>query len=283
VARGLDHIVHAVHDLDAVAEQYRALGFTVGARNKHPWGTHNYIVQLPGFFIELLTVAEPGKIVPPAARSFTFGDYTQAFLRRQQGFAMLVLESRDAQADAKAFRGAGIGDYDVFDFEREGRRPDGREVKVAFSLAFATAPQADAGFFVCQQHYPENFWNPDFQKHANTACGVAGVVLVAEQPADYDDFVAAFTGADVQADDGRLRVETGRGVIEVITPVAFFDRYGVDPPNTSAGMRIAALRLQVRDLDAARAITGGGKRLNKSAFILPSGSVAGANLILEAG
>ena len=55
--RGLDHIVHAVRDLDAAADSYRRLGFTVGARNRHPWGTHNYIVQFPGFFIELLTLA----------------------------------------------------------------------------------------------------------------------------------------------------------------------------------------------------------------------------------
>jgi catechol 2,3-dioxygenase-like lactoylglutathione lyase family enzyme len=36
MARGLDHIVHAVRDLDAAAALYRELGFTVGARNKHP-------------------------------------------------------------------------------------------------------------------------------------------------------------------------------------------------------------------------------------------------------
>lgn len=45
--RGLDHIVHAVRDLDAAAALYKSLGFTVGARNRHPWGTHNYIVQFP--------------------------------------------------------------------------------------------------------------------------------------------------------------------------------------------------------------------------------------------
>ena len=34
MARGLDHIVHAVHDLDAAGEAYARLGFTVGARNR---------------------------------------------------------------------------------------------------------------------------------------------------------------------------------------------------------------------------------------------------------
>ena len=60
--RGLDHIVHAVRDLDAAADFYRRAGFTVGARNRHPWGTHNHVVQFPGFFIEVLTVAEPEKL-----------------------------------------------------------------------------------------------------------------------------------------------------------------------------------------------------------------------------
>ena len=37
--RPLDHLVLAVRDLDAAAAFYRALGFQVGARNRHPWGT----------------------------------------------------------------------------------------------------------------------------------------------------------------------------------------------------------------------------------------------------
>ena len=103
---------------------------------------------------------------------------------------MLVLEGKGAAADAEAFRAAGIGDFDVFDFEREGKRPDGSTVKVAFSLAFAADTKApDTGFFTCQQHYPENFWNPAFQKHANGVTGVAGVVFVAENPADHHIFL----------------------------------------------------------------------------------------------
>ena len=77
--RGLDHIVHAVRDLDAAAELYRRLGFTVGARNRHPWGTHNHLVQLPGFFVELLTVAEPEKLGTDGF-SILFGRFNQSFL-----------------------------------------------------------------------------------------------------------------------------------------------------------------------------------------------------------
>ena len=77
---------------------------------------------------------------------------------------MLVLEGHDPQGDAQAFREAGIGDFDLFDFEREGRRPDGTPIKVAFSLAFASDPAApDVGFFTCQHRFPENFGIRNFK------------------------------------------------------------------------------------------------------------------------
>src|SRR3979409_31400 len=119
--RGLDHIVHAVRDLEGAAELYRRLGFTVGARNRHSWGTHNHLVQLPGFFIELLTVAEPEKLGADGF-SILFGRFTQSFLSRHQGLSILLLESGDAAADAAAFKSAGIAASDVMKFEREGSR-----------------------------------------------------------------------------------------------------------------------------------------------------------------
>ena len=76
MARGLDHIVHAVRDLDVAAALYERLGFVVGTRNRHPWGTHNRIIQLPGFFIELLTVAEPEKLGPDGFARL-FGEFNR--------------------------------------------------------------------------------------------------------------------------------------------------------------------------------------------------------------
>src|ERR1700737_4202780 len=111
---GLDHIVHAVRDLDAAAEFYARAGFTVGARNRHAWGTHNRIVQLKNCYIEILEVAEPDKIVPLGARSFSFGAFNRDFLARREGFSMLMLNSSNAIEDARAFEAAGIGGFDGF-------------------------------------------------------------------------------------------------------------------------------------------------------------------------
>jgi len=282
--RGLDHVVHAVRDLDAAAELYRRLGFTVGARNRHPWGTHNYLVQLPGFFIELLTLAEPNKLGNNGF-SVLFGAYNGDFLRRGEGFSLLILESGNAQADEERFRAAGIAASDVLRFEREGKRPDGTPVKVAFSLAFAEDKRApDIHFAVCQQHYPENFWNPDFQQHANSVSGIAGTVAVAEEPAHHIAFMQAFAGAPATRHDEGFAVTTPRGVIEVITPPDFVHRYGVAAPDVSRGARLAAIRFAVTDatlFQAAPKLAGIAGLYAHNATVIAAEDAMGAVLVFE--
>ncbi len=254
MARGLDHIVHAVRDLDAAADFYRRLGFTVGARNRHPWGTHNYIVQFPGVFIELLTLAEPDKLGDDGF-SRLFGAYTGDFLTRGEGLSLLILQSGDATADAANFHAAGIAASAVMRFEREGKRPDGSPVKLGFSLAFAEDKAApDIHFATCQQHYPESFWNPAFQKHANSATGITGVVVTAAEPERHRSFFAAFTGAAAAAAEGGFSIATPRGAIDVLTPVAYTARYGVAAPDLARGPRLAALRFAVAEPSLLQAV-----------------------------
>lgn len=255
MSRGPDHIVHAVRDLDAAADFYRRIGFTVGARNRHSWGTHNCIVQFPGFFIEILTLAEPDKLGDDSI-SKLFGRFNGDFLKAHEGFSQLVLESHDAVADEKTFREQGIAASEAMRFEREGKRPDGSTVKLAFSLAFARDPLApQTGFFVCQHHFPENFWNPAFQKHANGATGVAGAVFVADNPTDHHIFMSAFAGErELQSTSSGISVVTPRGEIQIMDPVAYRSHFGIDAPDVTTSMRLCALRLKVPEL--ARVETG---------------------------
>jgi hypothetical protein len=272
--------VHAVHDLDAAGEAYAGLGFTVGARNRHPWGTHNAIVQFPGVFIELLALGEMDRIPPPRPRSLSFGAFTQRFLERGEGLSMLVLEGEGA-ADAEAFRAAGIGDFDVFNFERDGKRPDGAAVKVAFSLAFAQDKAApDTGFFTCQQLCPENFWNPAFQQHANGVTGVVGVVFVAENPSDHHIFLKAFAGvSDLKSTSSGITIETPRGEIQAMDPAAFRLHFAVEPPDVSRGMRLAAIRFAVRDIGVARGKLGAGAIERMDKLIIAPQAAHGATLV----
>lgn len=248
--RGIDHIVHAVRDLDAAVALYRGLGFTVGAGNRHSreWGTQNHIVQLPDTFIELLAVTAPDGIVPHGPRYFSFGAFNRDFLAREQGLSMLVLKGSGAP-DVAEFAAQGIGDFALYEFERTGKRPDGTALTLGFSLAFAADPgMPDAGFFTCQhRHPPADFWNAEFQKHANGASGVAGIVAVAAEPERHRGFMEAFADGAAAAIQGGFRIDTPHGVIETLTPEAFTGRFGVQAPDVSNGLRLAAIRFAVAD------------------------------------
>ncbi|MGB6965347.1 MAG: VOC family protein [Xanthobacteraceae bacterium] len=289
LARGLDHVVHAVSDLDAAAAFYARAGFTVGARNRHPpaWGTQNHIVQLPGFFIEPLALADVSAIVPHREKYFSFGAFNRDFLAHAQGLSMLVLEGRDSAAEAAVFRAAGIGAFDLFDFERGATRPDGVPTKVGFTLAFANDPSApDIGYFTCKQRWPENFWNPAFQQHANSAIGIAGIVLVADRPEDHRAFLSAFTGAgDVSATGSGIVAKTPRGEIEVVTPAIFANRFAVVPPDTARGARLAALRFAVSDITTAWAALRTGQvdfSEQTQRLVIGPDIALGATLVFEA-
>jgi len=284
--RGLDHIVHAVRDLDAAAEFYRRAGFTVGARNRHAWGTHNYIVQFPGIFIELIAIGEPELIRIGAPGTFSFGAFLRDFLAREEGLAMLVLEGKGAADDAVAFREAGIGNFKPFNFEREAKRPDGSPTKVAFSLVFAADEKApDIGYFTCQQHHPENFWNPAFQQHRNGAATVAGVVMVSENPGDHRHFVSSFAGdRHVDADATGISVATPRGVIQVMNPSAWRATSGAEPPDLTRGAHLAAIRFLVRDKTPAMAAlksSGIAGTERDGRIVVPPYAAHGATLIFE--
>jgi hypothetical protein len=284
--RGLDHIVHAVRDLDAAAEFYRRAGFIVGAHNRHPWGTHNRIVQLKNAFVEILEVAEPEKIAPHGAGSFSFGAFNRDFLDLREGFSMLILNSGNAVEDARSFEAAGIGGFKVFDFAREGTKPDGAPVKLAFSLVFARDPASPhLAFALCQHHFPENFWDPAFQSHANGAKTASGVAMVAENPSDHHIFLKAFTGvSDLHSSSIGVKARIGNGEVEIMEPVSFRDQFGVSPALDGEGMTLNALRFEVADIaqaDAWHRANGIASRRHVGRLVVPPEIGHGATLIFE--
>jgi hypothetical protein len=179
--RALDHLVLAYRDLDAAAERFRTQGFLVSPRNRHPWGTQNHVVQFDGAYLELIGLGPDYRRPAPEDPVAPFAGHVADFLDAREGLAMIALRSTDAETDARDFAAAGWSHTPLFRFERTGLR-DGRERKLAFSLAFIGAEAFDAPrWFVCQHHHPENFWDAAAQVHPNGAVGV-GEVGVAAAP-----------------------------------------------------------------------------------------------------
>lgn len=265
MARGLDHLVVAVNDLDAAGQAYEALGFTVTPENRHPWGTANRLVQLDGFFLEFLSVAEPDKIPSPQGSEFSFGAFNRDFLRKREGASMLVLESAGAAGDRQAFETAGLTLFDPFSFERVANLPDGSTAKVAFDLTLLQDPASPGlGYFTCDNRYPENFWKPAFQAHANGAHSVLAVHMAANNPAAHAPFLKAFSGGSVvESALETLVVTTPRGQILVHTQAAYSALTGKAAASVGTGdlpviaaVEIASSKVSAPHITAADALFG---------------------------
>ena len=281
--RGIDHVVAAVHDLDAATEAWVRAGFRTTPRARHPWGTENRIVQLDGAFVEILAIADAEAIPEATATAFSFGAFNRDFLAGHgDGLSMLVLESTDPEDDRADFARDGLETFEPFGFERIAVSPEGEERRVGFDLTFtgfdgATA-RPDMGFFTCRQRFPENFWRADHQTHPNTARALAAVVLVAPDPADFHQGLSAFAGArSFQATSLGLEIPTPRGLIEVLTPDAFRWRHGaealVEEPTT---LVFKGLRFSVADLGecASQLIAGGWPVRDRAGrFVVDVGSI----------
>ncbi len=285
-ARGLDHLVIGVRDLDRAAALYEQLGFQVGRRNQHPWGTENRIVQFPGAFLELLAVGE-GKTMPAhMPEHFSFGAFMEAAIMRREGIAMCVLESSDALADLKEFHSAGISSFEPFFFERKGIKTDGSPMRVAFTLAFAQDAMAlECGFFTCQQHEPQNFWNTSAQQHANGVKGLASVLMLAENPSDHHIFLSSFTGErSLKSNSMGITASLPRGRIDILTPQAAAALLGSSPLLTVRDTRFVGLVVAVDDIAALKNhLSGQGVRFVEIAgrVVVPASSMLGTAIAFE--
>lgn len=225
MARSIDHLVVAAGSLERLSAQYEALGFTLTPRARHPddMGTSNRLAQLPGRnFLELLEVDRPDGLTrhdfaatPPR---FSFGDQNRLRLQRGEGASLLVLQSRDAAADLADWQARGLVTYAPYEFQRQARQPDGSEVTVSFSLAFAGAPEIPGlGFFVCHNRFPDLFWKPDYQRHANGAQKITAIYFAAEDPAAAGDALSRIVGGAASPVRGGVSVACGSGeTLEVL-------------------------------------------------------------------
>lgn len=211
-ARGIDHLVLAVRDLDAAAKTYEALGFTLTPRAQHPFGTANRLVQLQGCFVELLEVDRP-ELIGPSQQLPSFAEYNRDFLARREGLSMLVLESENAMATRAELSAAGLKPRPIVSFEREAEQPDGTTATVGFDLVTVDFNAAAVGFFTCAQRRPDLFWKPEYQDHPNGARTIRLLDMQSPRQARMEDFLARFTGVRPTVSQIASTFDTPRGRI----------------------------------------------------------------------
>ena len=239
--RPFDHVVLAVPDLVAAAATYRALGFSVGSRNRHPWGTENHVVQLDGAFLELIGLADDYATPAPHHPAARFAAEVGVAVKRGGGFVLLALRTQDAAGEAKRLSAAGLGSGRMLHFGRTSETPEGAKRELSFTLAFADQPGlSEAGFFLCQHGRPEHFWSAAAQVHANGARSLASATLCLDTPSCYAAEIALVCDAVVTGGAGTTSIPTDGGRIDLRTP---------DDLEGAVAGRFASFSVNVASLD----------------------------------
>ena len=276
---GLDHVVVMVHDLDAAADRWRALGFTLSPRGTHSahLGTGNYTVMFGVDYVELLGVLQDTELNAPS----------RGFLqRRGEGIERAAFTTGNAADGVAALLALGIPAAAPVNFSRPVDLPNGQQGTAAFSVFHWPVEQrpGDMRLFACQHHTRDTVWIAELMSHANTTTGIVRLEIVTPTPADAAAQLASLldTETETMADGACVRSAQGRGDFDFLTPAAFMARHPetrlAQPPTEG----VAALVCRVADLDAAARCAGAVADRSATAVSVPAAHANGVMLVFEA-
>ena len=272
--RGLDHVVVMVDGIDAAHRQYEKLGFQVQPRGFHTrLGTANHLMIFDKDYFEILGIVE----------DTPFNAERREWLKDGGGLANVALATDGADLAFDAFNAAGLNPDAPLFFDRAVEVAGKTEHAQFRTVRIPKTNMPVVGFFVCEHLTPQFVYRTEWARHPNGARGIAGVTVIAEQPARWIAELEKYFGAGSARRDGEaLVVNTGTQPIRYLTRKDYLARYpGVTP--VRSGDHPALLSVRVDSLAGCEALLkkNGVKTLKPDAgrlLVLPSEA---AHLTLE--
>ncbi|MGJ5180452.1 VOC family protein [Bradyrhizobium oligotrophicum] len=278
---GIDHAVVVVKDLDAAAETWKQLGFTLSPRGTHSakMGSGNYTIMLDPDYIELLGIlAETDHNIP-----------TRNFLaQRGEGIERIAFTAIDSAAGAEEIRARGFEPIGPIDFERPVPLPDGTISAAKFRVFQWPVTEAPGGLriFACQHKTRETVWIPVLMSHANAAKQLKQALIVTPDPATDAAHLSRLIDREGRTEsDGAVTVASGgdRADFVFLTRDQLAARYpGVSlaglPERGGAGLVLAS-----HDLSATEAVLGASAVRSGASLVVPPASATGTLLAFVAG
>lgn len=243
--KGLDHVVVMVDGIDAAEAAYRKLGFQVQPRGFHKkLGTANQLMIFDTDYFEILGIVEPTE----------FNAERREWIKGGGGLANVALATDGADLAYEAFKAAGLNPDPPLPFDRA-VEVAGRTEHAAFrTIRIPKTNMPVVGFFVCEHLTPQFVYRAEWAKHPNTAHAIAGVTVIAEQPAKWSAELEKYFGKGaVKAEGNGLVVDTGTQPVLYLPRADYLARYpGIVP--VRAGDHPALLSLSVHSLATCEAL-----------------------------
>lgn len=263
----LDHVVVNTHrDIDAAADAYRRIGFTLTPRGYHSLGSVNHLAIFGTDYLELIGL--------PAS-----GGGRQDLLDWPLGLNGLVWGSEDADATHAAISAAGVPVLPAQSFTRPVELPDGPR-DAAFRTVRLTNDTTPAGrLYFCQHFTRDLVWRDEWRQHANGAVGVAAMVFTAADPTRLAGLFGRLFGPHaVRAIPNGARLTVGLTDVDVVTPAECARRFGAAAaPWDARAETIAVMVVRTFSMDrAAAALHGIATERHGDCLVVPPAAAFGA-------
>jgi hypothetical protein len=246
----VDHaVINVLTSMDEAVGRFRALGFQATERGWHTLGSINHLMMFPDDYLELVGIeAGAAKVREEVARG-------------PAGLNGLVFATDDARALHRRLAARGVPVAEPVDFSRP-VMVDGVERSARFTTVRVHADfVGSARVYYCQQHTPEWVWHAPWLDHPNTACGLAEVVIVADDPdAQARRYEQLLDGPrfEREGEGGDLAVSLDACRLSLVDPQRYAARLGAAASRRAStapldgGSCLGALSLRVDSLDAVR-------------------------------
>lgn len=223
----LDHVViNTLKSMDAAADLFAALGFTLTPRGYHSLGSINHLMMTPGAYLELVGVPDTGR-------------QRQEVLDSPFGLNGLVLRTFDADATRDRLAASGFTPAGPVAFSRP-VEVDGVEHDARFRTVRFPPETFPAGrVYFCEHLTPELVWRPEWMAHPNGFLAIDSFTVSSPEPEEEARrFATAFESTATRVADG-WRIPLDDADVLVVT-------------GEIAGFRTATLRFSSLDEIAAR-------------------------------
>lgn len=243
--KGIDHVVVMVAGIDAAEAAYRRLGFQVQPRGFHTkLGTANHLMIFDTDYFEILGIVAPTE----------FNAERREWLKGGGGLANVALATDGADISYEAFKTAGLDPDAPLAFDRAVEVAGKTEHASFRTVRIPKTNMPVVGFFVCEHLTPQFVYRPEWARHPNGARGIAGVTMIAEDPARWAPELGKYFGrAAVRRDGDGLVVDTGTQPVRYLTRRDYGRRYpGIAP--VRPGDHPALLGVRVNSLAGCEAL-----------------------------
>jgi Glyoxalase-like domain len=243
--KGLDHVVVMVDGIDAAEAAYKKLGFQVQPRGFHKkLGTANQLMIFDTDYFEILGIVEPTE----------FNAERREWIKGGGGLANVALTTDGADIAYEAFKAAGLNPDAPLPFDRAVEVAGKTEHAAFRTIRIPKTNMPVVGFFVCEHLTPQFVYRAEWAKHPNTAHAIAGVTVIAEQPAKWVSELEKYFGKGaVKAEGNGLVVDTGTQPVRYLPRADYLARYpGITP--VRSGDHPALLSLRVHSLATCEAL-----------------------------